>query len=227
VGTAIAEGWFGGESKVLAATSSSEAKWNLVQTPNGFVRFESVEYPGNMLTIYYNRRRRTDVLLELDKTTKEAAHDVNATHEAEEDDKKKKISDDDDLWPILTKFEEITPIGASFQVHEVMGKGLEIWDPQQQVSLSSSSKDGWFADDSASRGVAECRHESIFGGCEGREILSFEPALPASAHAKEEKTEVEPVAKLTKLQAGLILLAFAVLIGLYVFVRCGLLSRMR
>lgn len=59
----IEEGFLTAERHVPARVKSKdvkEAKWKIVLSPSGYVRFKSVAYPDRVLTIYHNRRRRTD-----------------------------------------------------------------------------------------------------------------------------------------------------------------------
>eukprot|EP00928_Gymnodinium_smaydae_P022886 TRINITY_DN19085_c0_g1_i1.p2 TRINITY_DN19085_c0_g1~~TRINITY_DN19085_c0_g1_i1.p2 ORF type:complete len:137 (+),score=20.90 TRINITY_DN19085_c0_g1_i1:658-1068(+) len=98
-----------------------------------------------------------------------------------------------DLWPRLRPFEETTPVMASFQVRQTSA-GLEIWDPQQLVSLASADRDGWFQDEAAKHGVQECHPESwMSSGCEGRELVEFEPPLPAAAVSSDKRKEVDAI----------------------------------
>merc|ERR1719191_311829 len=62
VGTEENERALFGDDRYLAGQSNSEPAWQLALTAAGFVRLESLEAPGNILTIHYNRRRRTNLL---------------------------------------------------------------------------------------------------------------------------------------------------------------------
>eukprot|EP00929_Paragymnodinium_shiwhaense_P039981 TRINITY_DN20914_c0_g2_i1.p1 TRINITY_DN20914_c0_g2~~TRINITY_DN20914_c0_g2_i1.p1 ORF type:complete len:385 (-),score=33.90 TRINITY_DN20914_c0_g2_i1:12-1166(-) len=180
---------------VVASVPSAEdssAQWEMVLTPHGYVRFESRLHPQQVLTIYNSRRRRSrrrrNSFLQVEE------HGTNASdssaHERADGrtaggDARAGISDDDDLWPQVRNIETVTPLEASFLVREVSG-GLEIWDPDNGVSLSSADRNKWFEDGVAKRGIAECTEKTWFSdGCNGRELVAFEPPLAEEALSPE------------------------------------------
>eukprot|EP00929_Paragymnodinium_shiwhaense_P094577 TRINITY_DN5522_c0_g1_i1.p1 TRINITY_DN5522_c0_g1~~TRINITY_DN5522_c0_g1_i1.p1 ORF type:complete len:395 (-),score=42.12 TRINITY_DN5522_c0_g1_i1:37-1164(-) len=175
---------FDSHRKIVASVSDPGAHWKLVLTPHGYVRFESTLLPEHVLTIYNNRRRRTHShFLQVEEQATNATD--SSTHQHAErrtgEDARAGISDSDDLWPVVRKIETVTPLQASFLIREVDG-GLEVWDPDNGVSLASADTDQWIADDMAEHGVAECREENWwYEGCEGREVVAFEPPLAQEA----------------------------------------------
>eukprot|EP00929_Paragymnodinium_shiwhaense_P094578 TRINITY_DN5522_c0_g1_i2.p1 TRINITY_DN5522_c0_g1~~TRINITY_DN5522_c0_g1_i2.p1 ORF type:complete len:398 (-),score=47.29 TRINITY_DN5522_c0_g1_i2:109-1245(-) len=181
--TQSTEGW-GSPKEITASVSDPSAQWKMVLTPHGYVRFESTLLPEHVLTIYNNRRRRTHShFLQVEEQATNATN--SSIHQHAErttgEDARAGISDSDDLWPVVRKIETVTPLQASFLIREVDG-GLEVWDPENGVSLASSDTNQWFADDMADHGVAECKEENWFyEGCKGREVVAFEPPLAQEA----------------------------------------------
>jgi len=214
LGVGSASSW-GERIDTLAAVGRSESQWNLVQTPNGFVRFESIEMPGKVMHIYENRRRRTDDGRRRRMLFVEEEGRVAIARHANASDSTKgsaaKIQDDDDLWPIVSHFESVTPIQASFQVFQINGpsNGLEIWDPEHRVAISSADPGWYFEDDVAENGVAECRSDGV-GGCHGHEIVTFDPPLPQEAYENSHKIDVFAITVLTWWQ------------GVFVLLTCGI-----
>lgn len=195
------------------------------------VRFESVHHPGNVMTIYYNRRRRRVGRYLLQEGRSASAK--NMTGHEENDDTLKhvnntnirftimggksnmSISDRDDLWPELKPFEKASPIDTAFQVREVDG-GYEIWDPKYEVALASADPEWTFADEAASSGIAECGDTSDCG--KSRHVVTFQPPLPEEAVSKEDHMDINPIAGLYGWQALLI-------VGAIVACCCFLCSR--
>lgn len=146
----------------LKVTSDSAPAWKIALTATGHVRLESARAPGEVLTIYENRRRRTE------KSTSSAFFEVG------------RISDDDDLWPRVQPLETVSPLEASFQVRR-KGDGVEIWDPHRQVAIAGADTEGWAKDGVSDQGVAECRPDLFGMGCDGRQVVAFAPELPPEA----------------------------------------------
>lgn len=163
----------------IRATANSERQWMLVQTSDGFVRFENIHKPGKALK--FHRR----VQMVLSETSETAGRYFTDQHllETKRQQSQAVVPDNDRVYPELGSLGEpdlAKPAEISFQVRQIPGKGLEIWDPYQKVSLASAKKCGWFKDDIADLGVAECYPQSVgLGSCQGREMLAFEPELPA------------------------------------------------
>lgn len=132
------------------------------------------------------------------------------------------ISDDDELWPVLLRFSQAHPLDASFRVRQTMkdGGGVEIWDPDMQVALSSASPDWTFADRVADQGVAECSAPGLFisGDCEGRQHVRFEPPLPTKAIVTGPRDEIFEVGTVSFFEMLIIfaLIGACVLLILYV-----------
>eukprot|EP00746_Dinoflagellata_sp_MGD_P122527 gnl/MRDRNA2_/MRDRNA2_57389_c0_seq1.p1 gnl/MRDRNA2_/MRDRNA2_57389_c0~~gnl/MRDRNA2_/MRDRNA2_57389_c0_seq1.p1 ORF type:complete len:365 (+),score=42.35 gnl/MRDRNA2_/MRDRNA2_57389_c0_seq1:104-1198(+) len=216
IGTEKNERSLFGADRYLAGQSESDPAWRLALTAAGFVRLESLEAPGNILTIHYNRRRRTD-LLQQSKVRSSSSlasklpgpsqiDQMNRTHLSEHDSNRHKISDDDDLWPVLKPFEASTPIDSTFQVRAVEN-GHELWDPQFKVSLASADPDWYFDDTAADHGVAECSPNGWWGAkCEGRHVIEFQPALPARAVSEKEHIVVQAISDLYWWQTVLLVL---------------------
>lgn len=166
----------------IRSTANSEHQWMLVQTSDGFVRFENIHKPGKALKFY--RKVQLTVLTETNKTAGRNFLDSNLVETKRH---QSLPPDSDHLYPEMVSLGEpdlAKPAEVSFQVREIPGKGLEIWDPYQKVSLASARKGGWFKDDVADLGVAECYPEAVgLGSCEGREMVAFEPELPAGVAA--------------------------------------------
>lgn len=197
-----------GPDRYLAGQSKSDPAWRMALTAAGFVRLESLEAPGNILTIHYNRRRRTDLL----QQSKSKVEQMNRTHGSEHDSNRHKISDDDDLWPVLKPFEASTPIDSTFQVRAVEN-GHELWDPQFKVSLASADPDWYFDDAAADHGVAECSPNGWWGAkCEGRHVIEFQPTLPAKAVSEKEHIVIKAISDLYWWQAILLVLGVILLV---------------
>lgn len=227
VGTEKNERSIFGPDRYLTGYSDRDPAWRLALTAAGFVRLESLEAPGNILTIYHNRRRRTD-LLQQSKVLLSSEFAANLDHSnrtyfSHNDVSRRKISDDDDLWPTLKPFDESTPIDSTFQVRAVED-GHELWDPQFKVSLASADPDWYLDDGAADRGIAECSPNGWFGAsCEGRQIIEFEPPLPAKAVSKKEHIVVQAISDLYWWQAVLLVLfviAVTVLLFCCIFYCC-------
>jgi len=200
----------GNEYDSMASVANSQPQWKLVHTTNGFVRFESIFRPGHVFAIYNSRRRAPVAFLQrrqglppqvespLSKNLTSGTHMNNSSHllntSNDRQTSETRVSDDSDLWPRLQTFEDTSPIDASFQVRDMPGKGLEIWDPHWKVSVASADRNGWFQDDSADHGVAECYPEGwFFSGCENRELVVFEPTLPAGVATSGSRVDIETI----------------------------------
>lgn len=168
--------YLGLEDDTVSSTANSMKQWNLALTPDGFVRFENIHKPGDVLTIH----RVIRMTLMATSTNRTAGSNlINQTLVASER-HRSQIPDDDYLYPELNWFDSATPAEVSFQVREIPDEGLEIWDPYRKVSIASAKKGSFFKDRVADLGVAECYPESIgLGKCEGRQLVVFEPELPA------------------------------------------------
>jgi len=164
----------------IRSTANSERQWILVQTPDGFVRFENIHTPGEALKFH---RHVTLALIETNETETAGSNVDQHLLETRRHQSWAAVPDNDHLYPEMGSLGEpdlAKPAEISFQVRQILGKGLEIFDPYQKVSLASAKKGGWFKDDIADLGVAECYPESVgLGSCEGHEIIAFEPELPA------------------------------------------------
>lgn len=223
----------------MASVANSQPQWKLAHTSNGFVRFESILRPRHVLTIYNNRRRRTaDTYLQkspsllshtenvLSKNLRSGTRMRNSSHlhnfTNDRQSSEAKISDDHDLWPRLQRLEDTEPIDASFQVRDMPGKGLEIWDPHWEVSVASADRNWWFNDDSANHGVGECHPESwLLSGCKGRELVVFEPKLPPGVATFGDRIKIEVISTWKWWHWVLMIIGFC---GLYAF--CTMLPSM-
>lgn len=198
---------FGQDSPTLATVANPEPQWRMAMTPTGLVRFESIDMPGRVFSIYNNRRRSDFLQLHrrssfMQKSTLHTLfqESLNSTNTTLEIDRNASSMDtkreDGDLWPSLKTLDETSPIGATFQVHEVPG-GLEIYDPENLVSLATVDTNLWFQDHVAKKGIGDCAPESIFfDGCDGHQLVAFEPALPAGAVQIGERTVLHTIAAL-------------------------------
>lgn len=173
----------------LKAMGDSAHTWWIALTHLGFVRFESMRMPGEVLTIYNNRRRRQPTvavsLSQVDKTS----------------------GDDNDLWPTTEPLETVSPLDATFLIRKT-GDGFEIWDPQRDVAIANANPAGWFQDHVADRGVAECSN-SFFGlvdGCKGRQVVTFSPELPVEAVSSQGRIHVNALSGFTWWQLCLFLI---------------------
>lgn len=219
VGTEKNERSLFGADRYLAGQSDSDPAWRLALTAAGFVRLESLEAPGSILTIHYNRRRRTDLLQQANLRSSSVlateSTSRNRTDSSKHNSNRHRISDDDDLWPVLKPFDASTPIDSTFQVRAVDG-GHELWDPQFKVSLSSADPDWWLDDSVADRGIAECSPNGWFGAtCEGRHVMEFEPPLPAKAVSEKEHIVVQAISDLYLWQQICLVLLIIVVVLLF------------
>lgn len=96
------------------------------------------------------------------------------------------IHDSDDEWPVVVPFIESSPADATFRIRQTAknGGGLEIWDPQTGHALSTrpalTNPEYASTDKAADQGISECDTFG-FSNCEGRQLVEFEPELPARA----------------------------------------------
>lgn len=189
-------------------------------TESGHVRFAHTEHPESAMTFYVNRRRRTPpVRSKLVETGYRTNHSslfrypepARSEHAGQDT---AAMADDDDLWPVLVDISTVTPSQATFQIHPTArnGGGLEIWSPIYEVSLASMYTDGWFKDVAADNGVAECRTESWWYSdpCEGRQLVDFDPALPAEAVVHMMRAHIHALSKFNWWQICLIVIAIGV-----------------
>lgn len=65
------------DTEYLVATADSRPQWKIALSPRAHVRFESADYPGNILSIYVNRRRRSFLLQQ--KSSPRNVQSENAT----------------------------------------------------------------------------------------------------------------------------------------------------
>jgi len=202
----VDDGFFSTLKKAIPARVGSKealnAQWKMFLSPSGLVRFESAAHPNQVLSIYMNRRRRTDnnkylLARKGDEEEVDATADGNATSHGHLRKEQMTISYDDDLWPRLFSLSETTPLAASFMAREAAGGGLEIWDPEQGVALASAAIErSWLFDDNMgdeerARGVAECYPHSFWReGCRGRQVVAFEPPLPLEAVSPKPRMEL-------------------------------------
>eukprot|EP00747_Dinoflagellata_sp_TGD_P070343 gnl/TRDRNA2_/TRDRNA2_156554_c0_seq1.p1 gnl/TRDRNA2_/TRDRNA2_156554_c0~~gnl/TRDRNA2_/TRDRNA2_156554_c0_seq1.p1 ORF type:complete len:386 (-),score=41.24 gnl/TRDRNA2_/TRDRNA2_156554_c0_seq1:284-1441(-) len=188
----------------LASTADPSRMWRIASDSKGYVRLANLHFQSKVFTIYHNRRRRSDFFLQRDKEGKESAMSEAMPRHAVA---LAGISDDDDLWPMLMPLEDITPLSATFQIRETRG-GLEIWDPQQGVSLAGANPDWWIKDDVASRGISECYPESwAVGACEDRQLVRFEPAISGEVISMGPQNKIRQITTLTKFQSFLVVIA--------------------
>jgi len=160
----------------LATVSTSDKQWKIAQTPHGRVRLTNTKHPGSVLTMHVNRRRRSDFM------------------QLQSRPEQKKMSDNDDLWPVLKKLEETTPLEATFQVRPTLrnGGGYELWNPANQVSLANADPESW-GDMVVKQGVTECYHKGMWGSdpCEeGRQLIAFDPALPSKVLVESHRANI-------------------------------------
>merc|ERR1719321_1110627 len=216
---------------MLTTKADSSPNWKIAmihESGTSLVRFESVHHPGNVMTIYYNRRRRrVGRYLQVNRS----ASAKNMTGHEENDDAKKhvkskaihftgmksnmSISDRDDLWPELKPLADASPLDTSFQVREVDG-GYEIWDPKYEVALASANPDWTFADEAAESGVAECSDTHDCG--KDRHVVTFQPPLPEEAISTKDHMDINAIGGLYGWQA-------LIIIGLVVGCCCFALSK--
>jgi len=117
------------------------------------------------------------------------------------------ISDHYDLWPLMKKVHESSPLDANFLVHgsrATVGAGpadgLEIWDPQSGVALATVdsteySRNPWFGE-ATENGLAECSpaEQSWMGeGCEARKFVEFAPDLPTEAVSRTGRIRIHAI----------------------------------
>jgi len=97
------------------------------------------------------------------------------------------------LWPELVDILSLEPIEATFQLRRITG-GFELWDPWRGVALSSAAPPSWFfrgVRDATEHGITECMPRGLLSsGCQGREVLAFEPALPPWVVSHEERLHI-------------------------------------
>lgn len=195
------EGWGSSEYAYLQSSSVPQPGWKVALTAGGHVRFESASQAGRVMTVYSNRRRRSDgrrrMLLQRGA---KASRDGNPKIMEPLDSKQRglgekdnnsqplrltAITDDDDEWPVTMSFTVVHPLDATFRVRNTHknGGGLEIWHPKSHFSLASGNPSWLIKDRAAAQGIAECKPDgTLFGGdCEGRQLVQFEPALPVRA----------------------------------------------
>jgi len=113
-----------------------------------------------------------------------------------------------DLWPALVKLEKASPYEATFQVRPTMqdGGGLEIWDPHVKVALANTeAEESWVSDPFDVDGVGECVNPSQ-GECGGRQLVEFDPPLPAKARETNRRAIITAISKLYVWQTVLIIL---------------------
>lgn len=179
-----------GVTAQLAAFGRGEPVWRIAVVPGGFVRFESLTTPGNVLTIY-------------DKSEAEGVSLAETRRHRSRS--RSGIGDEDDLLPVLVHYRAARARRVSFRIRESLGGsgGLDVWDPQSGLSLASADHwkrpgDGWLhADRVAEGGVAECTAPSPLGpegDCNGREVVDFEPPLPARAIAARQLSPTKAAA---------------------------------
>lgn len=185
-----------------AAIEHAGIQWRVALTHDGFVRFESTQHVGQVLTLYQDRRRRTQAHTML---LGAQANRESGSPRAEGQPTPCAVaartasgrvyancsggmSEDDDLWPRMRDIRFIPPPEASFLVRSTWG-GLEIWHPQTGASLATAASTDWMRSDGElgrDTGLAECypRVHTVFGwgaGCQSRNLVAFEPELPADA----------------------------------------------
>merc|ERR1740138_255971 len=186
------------------------------------------------MKIYSNRRRRSNddhghgigsrrrFFFQQLGTRAEAGRHANAHARDGKDNssvQKAVISDDDDMWPVLVVFSRAHPLDVTFRVRHTAkdGGGLEIWDPQTRHSLASGNPAWYSKDRVAARGIAECREPGMGGwfsdGCEGRQLVEFEPALPMEATPIVGRDYIYEVSTLNWWQMLLFIFCFCGLAG--------------
>lgn len=197
-----------GRRVTLGGEAKDDRQWKIALTAAGYVRFESLRVTGHILTIYENRRRRTE---DVDRRRFSSA----LLHEGRTTAGREAFADDVDLWPTLLPLGEAHPLDATFMVRH-SGRGvddLEIWDPQRGVSLASADPNAWFEDSAANQGVAECYPSGwLSSGCEGRELVAFDPPLPEKALTKTGQITLGEIGNLNWWQS-LIVIFMVLLLG--------------
>lgn len=198
-----------GVTHYLETTSSDEDAWEVALTGEGHVRLESRVDPGHVLSIYHNRRRRTDLL-------QKSVHAEN--HKGHYDDN---IDDSDDLWPVLVHFRSAHPLDVTFRARrtEQDGGGIELWHPQTGHALAAADPHWLFRDRVAAWGVAECRTPTgaYSGDCAGRQLIDFNPPLPQEATFSAEHEYIREITVLTEAQALLLIVGMCICCALCVF----------
>mmetsp|Transcript_53274 Transcript_53274/g.102976 ORF Transcript_53274/g.102976 Transcript_53274/m.102976 type:complete len:490 (+) Transcript_53274:87-1556(+) len=202
----------------LGTTDLNTKQWKLALTPNGRVRFQSKAYPDSVLTIYNNRRRSFLQTIEQRLTSKvrqrtyeQMANSSSGSSSGNAHDHAKKghaMFGSYDLWPSLVKLEKAGPHEATFQVRPTMqdGGGLEIWDPHTKVALANTNaEESWTADAFDADGIGECVSPES-GDCEGRQLVEFEPPLPAKARETAVRAMINKISILYMWQTVMIVL---------------------
>lgn len=155
----------------LASVPTSEPRWKIAITSGGHVRFESKLEPGHVMSIWENRRRRTDGRrrsmnsrrrMNLLQESRLVVNGTETSRDPQQSDASGALPlrpslrksngtldlatfvDDEDYWPVLIDFRYAHPLDVTFRVRWTAqdGGGLEIWDPQTFHALASS-QGGW------------------------------------------------------------------------------------
>jgi hypothetical protein len=98
------------------------------------------------------------------------------------------------------------------------GGGLEIWDPQTGHTLASANTEWMMSDNVAKHGIAECADDGWFfsSGCEGRQLVQFEPALPLEATPFVGRNYISAIGTLNWWQMLFFLVIFMIILHLVV-----------
>lgn len=105
------------------------------------------------------------------------------------------VSDASDaqLFTELVDILTLEPIEATFQLRH-SHRGLELWDPWKGVAVSSAYPPSWFypgSEDPPGRGVTQCLPTGLLSsGCQGREVLAFEPDIPRWVVSHQERLRI-------------------------------------
>jgi len=200
----------------LGTIALNTKQWKIALTPNGRVRLQNTAHPDSVLTIYSNRRRGFLQTSNHGLTSKarqgnreQMANSSSGSSSAHDAAKKgKKTFGSYDLWPALVKLEKACPFDATFQVRPTVqdGGGLEIWDPHTKVAIANTNGEGtWTADAFDVDGIGECVDPQS-GDCLGRQLVEFEPPLPAKARETAVRAIITRISTLYLWQTVMIVL---------------------